>query len=172
METQETLEEAIAHLKKLVEGIEVAMLTTVDKEGHLRSRPMGTQEVDKHRGLLWFFSNDLSAKALEIRQDQRVNLSYADPKSQRFVSVTGKAEIMHSPVKVRELWKPSLKTWFPDGPNDPHLALIKVKIDQAEYWDTPSSGMLQVKGFFRALTGQTPEASDVSQAQHQLLRFT
>jgi hypothetical protein len=48
-----------------------------------------------------------------------------------------------------------LKAWFPDGLGDPDLALLRVRVEKAEYWDAPSSKMVQLAGFVKAIvTGQ------------------
>ena len=69
------------------------MMTTVDTDGTLHSRPMHNQEADEH-GDLWFFTQIQSPKTTELSRDNEVNLAYSDPSSQTYVSVTGKAEIV------------------------------------------------------------------------------
>jgi len=58
-----------------------------------------------------------------------------------YVSVVGEAEVVTDPAKIKELWNPTLKAWFPKGLDDPKLALLKVKALSAEYWDATSSTM-------------------------------
>lgn len=142
--------EGIEKLNELIKGIKVAMLTTVDTDGTLRSRPMYTQE-NEAGGDLWFFTDTDSAKAEEIAKDPRVNVSYADPDSQRYVSLSGTAEMLHDRAKMKELWNPVAKGWYPDGPEDPRLALLRVNVEKAEYWDTPSGRMVQLAGFLKAV---------------------
>ncbi|MCR6641128.1 MAG: pyridoxamine 5'-phosphate oxidase family protein [Sporocytophaga sp.] len=57
---------------------------------------------------------------------------------------TGKAEVVKDPVKMQELWKPVLTAYFPDGLEDPDIGLLKVSIDEAEYWDSRTGKMIQV----------------------------
>jgi general stress protein 26 len=42
-----------------------------------------------------------------------------------------------------------MKAWFPDGLDDPDLALLRVHVEAAEYWDSPSSTMVHIVGFVR-----------------------
>ena len=77
------------------------MMTTIDTDGVLRSRPMSTQESDVTERL-WFFTSDQTHKTEEIEKDNRVNLSYAKPGDNVYVSVSGTAEIVHD--KARK-WK-------------------------------------------------------------------
>ena len=144
---------SIEKLKGLIEGIDFCMLTTIDS-GNLRSRPMSTQQFE-FDGDLWFFTNDDTHKVEEIQKDDRVNVAYSKPDDNTYVSVSGRASIVKDRAKIEELWNPIHKVWFPDGLDDPHLCLFKVAVDQAEYWDGPSSKVVQIFGFVKALaTGQ------------------
>lgn len=142
-------------LWELIKDVKIAMLTTEDADGVLRSRPMATQRVE-FEGDLWFFTSASSKKVREAATHNEVNLSYADPGSNKYVSVSGSASLVRDPAKARELWNPIYKAWFPKGLEDPILALLKVEVNKAEYWDSPSSTMVQLAGFLKAVaTGQT-----------------
>ena len=152
----ETRSESIEKIRKLVEGIDFCMLTSID-EGNLRSRPMSTQQAE-FDGDVWFFTSDNTHKVEEIEKDNRVNLAYSKPEDSTYVSVSGRAEVVHDRAKIEELWSPVLKAWFPEGLDDPHLCLLKVTAEQAEYWDSPSGKVVQLVGFVKALvTGESAE---------------
>jgi general stress protein 26 len=144
------MDDAIQKLGQLIRGIRVAMLATVEPDGKVRSRPMLTQETE-FDGTLWFFTSASSHKMAEVEGHHEVNLSYADPSKERYVSVSGRAEVVRDRSKVKELWRPLLKAWFPEGPEDPDVVLLKVQAEQAEYWDAPSSRMVQLAGLIKAL---------------------
>lgn len=159
---QQSHDEVIKKLHELIKGVNIAMLTTVESDGHLRSRPMATQKTD-FDGQLWFFTGEDSAKVEEIRREQHVNLSYADPGDDVYVSVSGTGTINRDRAKLEELWNPIHKAWFPKGLDDPNLALLCVDVDRAEYWDSPSGKLVQLVGFVKALaTGKSynDEATD------------
>lgn len=149
--TYENRDENIQKIRDLIKGIHIAMLTTTDPDGTLRSRPMGTQQVE-FDGDLWFFTKGNSAKVHDVQHDQHVNVSYASPGDQRYVSVSGMAQMVHDKAKAKELWNPLLKAWFPDGLEDPELALLKVSVEQAEYWESPSGTVVRLVGFVQAVT--------------------
>ena len=152
-------QESIRKLNDLIKDVKVAMLTTIDW-GILRSRPMQTQEFD-FDGDLWFFTSAETHKTEEIEKDRRVNVSYAAPDSNTYVSVTGTAAIVKDRAKIEELWNPIYKAWFPDGLEDPNLVLLKVAVEQAEYWDSPSSTLVQVAGFVKAMvTGERADGGE------------
>jgi general stress protein 26 len=147
----QTENDDVKKLAKLIKGIRVAMLTTEDDDGTLRSRPMETQNTE-FDGTLWFFTEAGSHKVDEInRREHQVNLSYADPDGNRYVSVSGVATLVRDRAKIDELWSPALKAWFPKGKDDPDVALLKVDVEKAEYWDAPSSTIVKLAGFTKAL---------------------
>lgn len=127
----------LARLASLVRQMKVAMLTTIEPDGSLRSRPLHTAELDQ-AGRLWFFTHASSPMSAEIEaHDHQVNLSYADPRDDDYASISGTARVVRDPEKMRSLWMAPLADWFPVGLEDPDLALLEVRIDKAEYWDQP-----------------------------------
>ena len=152
-------QESIEKLKGLIENIDFAMLTT-HANGKLRSRPMSTQKFE-FDGDLWFFTSDQTHKVEEIEKDNEVNVAYSKPEDNTYISVSGTASIVHDREKIEELWNPILKAWFPKGLDDPALCLLKVSVEEAEYWDSPSSTLVQIAGFVKALvTGQSADGGD------------
>ena len=153
-ETPQERKDAVAKLGALIKKMKFAMLTTLDEDGTLRSRPMATQEVE-FDGTLWFFTRASAPKVGEVEKEHQVNVAYAEPNDQTYVSVSGRANVVRDKAKAEELWNPALKAWFPKGLDDPDLALLKVEVDKAEYWDTPGSAVVHALGFVKAtLTGQ------------------
>lgn len=148
-------ENSLAKLKDLIDDIKIALLVTIESDGSLRSRPMATQEMDSDAEL-WFFTNDCSALVESLLVHKQVCVSYALPDKNRYVSVSGTAEVVRDEEKLRQLWKPALKAWFPKGIDDPDLAMIRVDIVTAQYWDAPSSKLVQLYGLVKALaTGES-----------------
>jgi general stress protein 26 len=143
-------------LYELIKDVKIAMLTTVDTDGTLHSRPMWNQDADES-GDLWFFTQISSPKVTEISRDNQVNLGFSHPGKQDYVSVAGKAEIVRDKTKIDEKWSESLKTWFPKGKDDPEVALLRVHPIKGEYWDSPSSTVVHLYGYAKAaLTGESP----------------
>ena len=149
--------EIIRKLSSLIKDIGVAMLTTVAPDGGLRSRPMAAQGGGFENGEVWFFTADNSGKVSEIEAEHEVNLAYAEPKDQRYVSLSGRARVIRDTERARRLWTPELKAWFPGGPEDKHLALLRVRVHSAEYWDAPSGKMASLLAYAKSkLTGESP----------------
>ena len=160
MTTRTAFDGGAQKLAELIKDIEYAMLTTALPDGTLRSRPMTTQKAP-FDGTLWFFTDADSAKVYEVRRDGHVNVAYADPAHNRWVSVSGTASVVRDKAKVKELWSAGVKAWFPKGPDDPNIALLRIDVHDAEYWDAPSNKMVQAVGFVKALaTGQRYEPGE------------
>ena len=128
----------ITQLAALIKDVEVAMFTTTGVDGRLYSRPLGTQQVE-FDGDLWFATSADSPKVAEIALNPRVNVAYASPSRNSYVSVAGTARIVADRAKIEELWSPAMKLFFPEGKDDPNLRLIHVEAESAEYWDGPGT---------------------------------
>jgi general stress protein 26 len=155
--TEVTGTEALARIKELVEDIDFTMLTTVDAEGNLVGRPMSTRQMDD-TGDIWFFTADDSKKVDEVEADHDVSLSYIDAKGMRFVSVAGRAQVVHDRAKMEELYTPSLDIWFSDGLETPGIALLRVTPVECEYWE-PAAGkiVMAAKMLTSLVTKDTPD---------------
>lgn len=145
MKTKQQLDARARRLRQMIEGFNVAMLTTVSEDGSLHSRPMATQYA-KFDGALWFFTHAHADKAGDVTRNRQVNVSYVDPDKEQYVSVSGTAEIVRDRAKIKEIWNPIYKTWFPKGLTDPDLALLKINLEHAEYWDSQASTMAEIVG--------------------------
>ncbi|HEY6802788.1 MAG TPA: pyridoxamine 5'-phosphate oxidase family protein [Pyrinomonadaceae bacterium] len=148
-------------LKEMLKDIDFCMLTTINDEGELHSRPMSLNSEIDDEGNLWFFTSTNSLKTHEIANNSKVNASFADTDSHQYVSVSGTAELVNDRNKIKELWKPILKAWFPDGPDQANLGLLRVRLEKAEYWDSPSSTVAQMFSFVSAIvTGKQVELGE------------
>lgn len=137
-------------LRKLIEGIDVAMFTTYGEGGYPVSRPLSTQDTDFDGEVLWFFVRRSSAKVREIARNPKVNVAYASKDRNAYVSVAGTAKLVDDPAKADELWSDALKAYFKRGRNDPDLALIRVRVATAEFWEGPSTGIGKMIAFLVA----------------------
>ena len=153
MSTEEKTD-SIKKIGEMIKDIKFAMFTTVDETGSLRSRPMATQNTE-FDGELWFFTKTTAPKVDEVEKQHHVNVAYSHPEDQTYVSLSGQATLVRDEAKNKELWTMAMKAWFPKGPEDPELGLLKVSVDKAEYWDTPGSTVVHLVGFVKAtVTGR------------------
>lgn len=153
-----SMEMDLKKLAEMIKDIKFTMLTTTSESGSIHSRPMVTQKIDESHfdGNLWFFTRKNSAKIHAIENDQQVNLAYAEPDKQRYVSVSGRAHVSEDQNKMKELWNPTLKAWFPEGLDDPQISLIRVEAQTAEIWDSPPSKVIQMVGMVKSMATGKP----------------
>lgn len=117
-------------------GFPVAMLTTVGPDGSLRSRPMAALDQPIINGEVWFFTEYDTATTNKIGVEHKVSLAYADPACERYVSLSVLATIVRDPELVRRFWNEAAKAWFPNGPDDPAIVLLRVRIHGGNAWDS------------------------------------
>lgn len=135
--------EAIAKLKELVEKIKTCMFCTNLSVTPFSARPMGVSEVDAD-GKIWFLSATGSNKNQEIKQDEKVQLIFADPSNAQFLSIFGEADIFDDEKSIEKTWTPLAKAWFPEGKDDVSLTVIRVHPVDAYYWDTKDGKMISL----------------------------
>lgn len=138
--------QAIKTLDERLRGIDVAMVTTLEPDGSLVSRPMMAQRIP-FDGDLWFLTRSRNRLVWDVQRHPRVNLTYVDIDEGRYISVVGTAHVVRDAAKIEQLWDPGVYTgWFPDGIDDPEIVLVKVTVESAQCWGPPS-GRERIEGF-------------------------
>ena len=171
------LEKKLDDLYTLIDGIEVALMTTRRPDGHLVSRPMQTQERTSGTDL-WFMTNLESQKLEELATDPHVNLAYYKNRTREWVSVSGTAIISRDKRLIHELYKADWRAWLGDqggerdgGPDDPRIALLLVEAHSVVYLkkDRPMPAVLFsiVKGM---VTGEPPKTGDLRELTERELK--
>lgn len=142
----------------LIKDIKFGMLTHSHSNGELHSHPLTTQNKAGDEGnQLYFFISQRSELAKRMAIDNNVNVSYAHPGDDRYVSVSGQASIVDDQAKKDALFTVLAKAWFSGGATDPDLALLVIDIGHVEYWDSKDSKMVQlIKMATAAVTGNPP----------------
>ena len=129
--------EAAGRLRSLIGDRPVAMVTATDRRFMPASRPLLTLQLDDD-GVLWFFVPSDGSLALDIETNPRVSATYSDPGHGVYVSVSGYGRLIYDPDRIFALWDSRVEPWFTEGPLDPKLAMLRIDIDYAEYWDERS----------------------------------
>lgn len=163
------LEKKLDDLYKLIDGIEIAMITTRRADGYLVSRPMATQQRTSGTDL-WFMTNAESEKFEELARDPHVNVAYYRDRTREWVSVSGRATLTRDRDLIDALYADDWKMWLGDtgdgkrngGRHDPRIALILVEAEHVVYMrkDRPAPAVLfqLVKS---RITGEPPKIADL-----------
>ena len=152
-------------VSELVKGIHICMMTTVAKDGTMSSRPMAVQDKP-FDGTLWFLTRVTSEKIGEISKDQDVTLTFAEPKDSKYISLKGIAAASQDKAKIKELWNPLYKAWFPKGEDDPEIAVLRVEISEVDYWEASSSKLVMMAKYaFAAATGGKVEIGEAGHVE-------
>lgn len=170
-------EKKLDDLYELIDGIEVAMMTTRRPDGQLVSRAMQTQERRSHSDL-WFVTDIHSNKLEELAHDPQVNLAYYKDRTREWVSVSGTALLTRDRDLVHSFYRPTWKAWFPEegddldgGPDDPRIALILVEAHSVYYSKKDRPGVLALFELARAMvTGSAPKLADMRELGEDELR--
>ena len=152
MITTEQYEELWSHIKEIKTG----MLVNND-DGDLHGRPMHIVQ-DGFDGTLFFFTKRSSEKTDEMREDRDVCVAFSCPEKQTYVSCSGRCRIMRDQELINRFWNPFVAAWFPEGKDDPDIALLEIHVHKAELWDSDESKMKQLFEIAKAnLTDELPD---------------
>ena len=152
-------ENRVQEFLQVLREFRCVMLATHSLDGEVRARPMVLASIDDDLSM-WLMSDIHSEKVEELTRDARVSLTLQ--KDSTFASVSGKAEVVRDQQKVLALWSEPWRVWFPKGPEDDSIVLLRVQPEHGEYWD--SSGMSKAKYLYKAatayLTGTRPKMDE------------
>lgn len=161
IDKKETLtgEEALDKIRRLLASLPIAFMVTIHGT-EILARPLGV--VGDHGafdGSLWFITDRRSRKVSAIQNGAATFLIFQDDREGTYLYLIGTATIVDDPARVKELYTPVQRTWFPDGPDDPHLTLVRFDATAASYWDGHASMLRLAAAFAKsAITGK-PGAS-------------
>lgn len=155
MEKNLQSEEALKKFKKLVEDVRVCMFITNNQTEHEHTRPMSAVDVEDN-GTLWFYTDIRSIKVDEVTTDRKVHLAFSHPGKESYLDVRGTSSVVTDRGLIKQKWSPVVKAYFPNGAEDPNLALLKVQPYEVYYWESETGKMVQfLKMAVAAVTGNT-----------------
>jgi general stress protein 26 len=142
---------------ELMKKIGFAMLVTRDGD-KLRARPMSPY-LERENNAIYFLTDARRHKDDEIARNPNINLSFADPGGQKYVSVGGTAAVSNNRARIRELFSTPAKAWW-DSADDPNIRVLKISPEDAEFWDSPGTIISYVKMAAAAVTGTRPDIGE------------
>ena len=143
-----------ARVWDLIEKITIPMLVTWDGK-KLHSRPMAAY-ANREDGSIYFLFDTRQHKDQEVEAYPEVNLAFADTSGQKYVSVSGSADVLNDRAKIKELFSTPAKAWW-QTPDDPNIRILRIAPVEAQYWDAPGTTLSYVKIMLAAVTGSRPD---------------
>ncbi|HYE89322.1 MAG TPA: pyridoxamine 5'-phosphate oxidase family protein [Vicinamibacterales bacterium] len=161
IDEKETLtgDAALAKIRRLLKDLPIAFMVTVDGGGVL-ARPIGV--VGGHGafdGSLWFITDRRSRKVAAIQQGATTALLFQNDREGTYLHLSGRAEVVEDRDRLKALYTPVQRTWFPDGVDDPHITLLRFDATDASYWDGHASMLRLATAFAKSLVTGAPGAS-------------
>lgn len=150
------MEITIEKLKGIISKTRVGLLGTHHTNATINFRPMSHVDIDD-AGRIWFFTSTNSLKAGELKHNSSIVLTYSNESDNSYLSINGTASLDKNREKMKELFNPYIKAWFPQGLNDPTLSLLIVQPDEVEYWFANENKMItSIKMLWAAMTKSSP----------------
>lgn len=141
-------------IRTILKGARFATVTTRSGDA-LHSRPLAVvQDEDDFTDTLYFFTQDPSGKTADVAEHPEVNVAVGDDKGH--LSLSGTADVTRDAALIDRFWNPYAEAWFEDGRNDPTVALLRVSVDTAEYWDTDKPRVVKGIEIVKGLLTKTP----------------
>jgi general stress protein 26 len=149
---------------EIMEDVAVCMVTT-HAGGRMRSRPMHAIP-ERDEGAIYFVTDTRGAKDDEIAAAPDVCLAFVDIGDNTYLSITGRAEMSRDPAKAEELWSTEAQAWWPRGPQDPAVRVLRVIPEAAEYWDTRGNSItVALKLIAARMAGKQPDLGENKKVQ-------
>ena len=168
MQSEHGSEQELTELGAMLQDIRVAMLTTVARNGWLVSRPLYTRSREFDGDLYFFVAID-SGKVDQLVAHPDVNLAYADPEHDRYISIAGQATMLQDRRLIDALWNERFdRLYFKGGRDDPSLALLRVHVLTADVWSAGDSSVTRAFNFVAAMI--TGDGGDLGEQRHIDLR--
>ena len=143
--TDLTGREAIPQIASLINQIDICLFATRGDDGQLHARPMSNNGQVEWDGQSWFFAPTDGRLVTELRADPAAVAAYRAEEGFAFVSVSGRATIETDPELKQRYWLDDLERWFPNGPADPNVALIRLDAEEAQWWTEDGDGMADLR---------------------------
>ncbi len=167
------MKDELKKLYALIDDIEIAMMTTRRRDGHMQSRAMATQKPAAGADL-WFVTYEGASKLADLEFDDHLNLAFYRDSNREWISVSGTGVISRDRNKIRELYAADWKIWFSDEGDprhgtaeDPRMVLIGVTIHAAVFLEVNKPRPVLLYEFVKGwMTGSEPDFGEMHALDH------
>ena len=145
--------ENVDRVWSMLQEIPVAMVVTHWGDGdHLRARPMAVRPVPEE-GALYFLTDADAPKSEEIERNDNICIALANTEKQKYVSITGQAEIIDDRDRVKQIWSIYDKAFWSNA-DDPRIRILRVWPESAEFWEGAGAIATAVKLVAAGVSGR------------------
>ncbi|APE36877.1 hypothetical protein BOX37_26400 [Nocardia mangyaensis] len=123
----------MAKLHAALAPLDTMMLTTIDRDHRLVSRPMAV-EFAEFDGLVRLFAPIGAPVVSDITVRARVSVTYTS--AELSVSIAGLAGVIRDPYRIARYWHHGLDRWIPGGPSS--AVGIEVIVFEGRCWKVPA----------------------------------
>ena len=148
-------EDEVSRVWSLIEDISIAMVVTHAAGQAMRARPMAAR-ADQAENAVYFLTDAEAAKDEEIRRDDNICLAFVDTGKQKYLSVTGRGEILNDRHKIKRFWSVFDTAFWRDA-DDPAIRLLKIAPERAEYWERAGVLATTIKMIAAQTVGGRPD---------------
>ena len=152
-------EDARAKIRGLLKQFPIAFMVTA-QDDTIVARPIGV--VGDHAafdGSLWFITDRRSRKVQAIQSGATTALLFQNDRDGAYLHLAGRAVVVEDAERLKKLYTPVQRTWFPDGLDDPHMTLLRFDASTGNYWDGHASMLRLAFAFAKSVVTGTPGAS-------------
>ena len=136
----------VENINDIIDDFNVVMLVTKGEDGSSHARPMSVAHHNDADASLYFATSAFTGKAAEIEQEPDAAVTMQS--GNQYVSLSGKASISNDRELIKKLYSKAWDAWFPDGPEQSDIRLVKFDPEIGEYWDL--SGFKGLKFLWKA----------------------
>ena len=154
-----TGEDALTKIRELLKQFPIAFMVTA-QDNAIVARPIGV--VGDHAafdGSLWFITDRRSRKVQAIQGGATTALLFQNDREGAYLHLTGRAVVVEDAERLKQLYTPVQRTWFPDGLDDPHMTLLRFDASTGNYWDGHASMLRLAFALAKSVMTGTPGAS-------------
>jgi general stress protein 26 len=154
-----TGEDALTKIRELLKQFPIAFMVTA-QDNTIVARPIGV--VGDHAefdGSLWFITDRRSRKVQAIQGGATTALLFQNDREGAYLHLTGRAVVVEDAERLKKLYTPVQRTWFPDGLDDPHMTLLRFDASRGNYWDGHASVLRLAFALAKSVMTGTPGAS-------------
>ena len=146
-------EEDAERVWALIKDLPVAMVVTHNGRGQeMRARPMAAHPAQEESAI-YFLTDADSPKASEVEGDNTICLAFADNKNQKYVSITGRADVIEDKTRIGQLYSIYDRAFWPDE-NDPRIRILQVVPETAEFWEGAGRVVTALKLIAASVSGE------------------